>query len=241
MVLPDADLGRAVPALLGSAFGCAGQRCLAGSVLVAVGDKARQDAVVEAVVKGAQAMKLGSGFDPEASLCPLNAPEARDRVVRWIGKGVEEGATLLLDGRGAAPASHPHGCFVGPTIFDGVDPDTMSIAREEIFGPVIAIVRCATLDDAISTANKARFGNSASIFTTDGAAVRTFRSRIQCGMLGINLGVPAPFAAFSFRGWKESAFGVTGQHGADAVDFYTQKKVVTERWFGAEAPKGGWC
>jgi malonate-semialdehyde dehydrogenase (acetylating)/methylmalonate-semialdehyde dehydrogenase len=239
IVLPDADIEKSMPALVGSAFGCAGQRCLAGSVLVAVGDRARQDAVVKSFVAAAQKLVLGDGMDESATLSPLISAEQRDRVVGWIDRGVKEGATLVLDGRDKKVAARPNGNFVGPTIFDSVQPE-MAIAREEVFGPVVAVVRARDLGEAIDISNFSRYGNSASVFTTDGAAARVFRSRIHCGMLGINVGVPAPMAMFSFGGWKRSIFGDLGTYGPDAVEFYTHKKVVTERWFGAEAPKDGW-
>lgn len=241
IVMPDADLKKAIPALIGSCFGCAGQRCLAGSILAPVGDKARQDEVVEAFVAAARGLKLGSGLDAATQLGPVINTESRDRIVGWIGRAESEGAKLVLDGRGAVCESRPHGCFVGATVFDHVDPAKHAIAFAEVFGPVIAVQRAATLDEAIVASNKTPYGNSASIFTNDGAAVRTFRARIQAGMLGVNVGVPAPMAVMtSFRGWKASSFGVTGAYGEDAITFYTHKKVVTERWFGAEAPKDGW-
>jgi malonate-semialdehyde dehydrogenase (acetylating)/methylmalonate-semialdehyde dehydrogenase len=239
IVLPDADLPRSVPALIGSCFGCAGQRCLAGSVLVAVGDAARQDAIVDAFVQSAKALKLGDGLDESATLCPVLNPEQRQRILAAVERGVDEGARLLLDGRGVTVPARPRGCFVGPTIFDGVRPE-MFVAREEIFGPVVTVLRAKDLDEAITLSNKSRYGNSVSLFTQSGSAARRFRERIQAGMLGINLGVPAPMAFFSFGGWKQSIFGDLGTHGPDAVAFYTRKKVVTERWFGAEAPKDGW-
>jgi len=239
IVLPDADLSRSLPALIGSCFGCAGQRCLAGSVLVAVGDRARQDAVVDGFIKAAGELKLGDGFDESASLGPVLNPESRSRIFEAIGKGVQEGAKLVLDGRKASVSSLPHGCFVGPTVFDGVTPD-MFVAREEIFGPVVSVLRAQDLDEAINLTNRSRYGNSVSLFTQSGAAGREFRARIQAGMLGINVGVPAPMAFFSFGGWKGSVFGDLHAHGPDAVAFYTRKKVITERWFGAEAPKDGW-
>lgn len=239
IVLPDADLPKSVPALIGSCFGCAGQRCLAGSVLVAVGDRARQDAVVDAFVQGARELKLGDGFDESATLCPVVNPEHKAKIVASISRGVEEGARLLLDGRGASVPARPNGCFVGPTVFDNVDSE-MFVMREEIFGPVVCVLRAKDLDEAINLANRTRYGNSVSLFTQSGAAARAFRERIQAGMLGINLGVPAPMAFFSFAGWKGSIFGDLGTHGPDAIAFYTKKKVVTERWFGAETPKEGW-
>ena len=239
IVLPDADLPKSVPALIGSCFGCAGQRCLAGSVLVAVGERSRQDAIVSAFVQAARDLKLGDGLDESATLCPVVNAEQKSRIIAGITRGVEEGAKLLLDGRNAAVAAHPNGCFVGPTIFDNVTTE-MFVCREEIFGPVVSVLRAQDLDEAITLANRTRYGNSVSLFTQSGSAARAFRERIQAGMLGINLGVPAPMAFFSFSGWKGSIFGDLGTHGADGIAFYTKKKVVTERWFGAETPKEGW-
>lgn len=239
IVLPDADLQRSMAALIGACFGCAGQRCLAGSVLVAVGDQAQQDAVIDGFVSAARQLRLGDGFDEAATLCPVLNVEQRQRILASIERGVQEGAKLLLDGRGAGAPGRPHGCFVGPTVFDHVRPD-MFVAREEIFGPVVSVLRAQDLDEAIRLANRSRYGNSVSLFTQSGAAARQFRERIQAGLLGVNLGVPAPMAFFSFGGWKGSMFGDLNAHGPDAVAFYTRKKVVTERWFGAEAPKDGW-
>ena len=239
VVMPDADLARSLPALIGSFFGCAGQRCLAGSVLVPVGDRARQDAVVDAFVAAARAIRLGRGTDPSAGMGPLHSPEHRDRVVAWIDRGVADGAKLLLDGRAARAEGLPHGGFTGPTVFDDVAPEA-AIAREEIFGPVAVVLRAADLDGAIAHIRRSPYGNSASIFTASGAAARAFRERVPCGMLGVNLGVPAPPAFFSFGGWKGSLFGDLHAHGPDAVAFFTRRKVVTERWYGAERPVEGW-
>lgn len=239
IILPDADLERGLPALIGSCFGCAGQRCLAGSVLVAVGDGARQEAVVEAFVGAASQLRPGDGLDESATLCPVVNPEQERRVREAIDRGVAEGARLRLDGRAVSVPQRPRGCFVGPTVFDKVTPD-MFVGHEEIFGPVVSVLRAHDLDEAITLTNRSRYGNSVSLFTQSGAAARAFRERIQAGMLGINLGVPAPMAFFSFGGWKQSIFGDLHAHGPDAVAFYTRKKVVTERWFGAEAPKDGW-
>jgi malonate-semialdehyde dehydrogenase (acetylating)/methylmalonate-semialdehyde dehydrogenase len=239
LVLPDADLPRSLPALIGSCFGCAGQRCMAGSVLLAVGDRPRQDGVVEAFVRAAQQLRAGDGLDESATLCPVLGPDQRRRILAAIERGLAEGARLVLDGRHLTVAEAPRGCFVGPTVLDEVSPE-MTIAREEVFGPVVSVLRAADLDEAIGLANRNRYGNSVSLFTQSGAAARTFRERIQAGMLGINLGVPAPLAFFSFAGWKQSLFGDLGTQGADAVAFYTRKKVVSERWFGAETPRDGW-
>jgi malonate-semialdehyde dehydrogenase (acetylating)/methylmalonate-semialdehyde dehydrogenase len=239
VVMPDADLPRSVPALVGACYGCAGQRCLAGSVLVAVGSKAEQDETVAAFVQGARELKAGDGLDESATLCPVVSQEHRQRVLDAIERGLREGARLALDGRGLAVGGRPHGCFVGATVFDDVSPE-MFVAREEIFGPVVSVLRARDLSEALTLVNRSRYGNSVSLFTRSGAAAREFRARVQAGMLGINLGVPAPMAFFSFGGWKESFFGDLGTHGLDGVAFYTRKKVVTERWFGAEAPREGW-
>ena len=239
IVLPDADLERSLPALIGSCFGCAGQRCLAGSVLVVVGTGQEQNHMVERFVASAGELKLGDGLDETATLCPVVSMDQRRRIVEAIERGVREGAKLVLDGRGVKVPQRPRGCFIGPSVLDHVTPD-MSVGREEIFGPVVSVMRAENLDEAIRLSNRSRHGNSVSLFTQSGAAGREFRARIQAGMLGINLGVPAPMAFFSFAGWKASIFGDLGTHGQDAVDFYTHKKVVTERWFGAEAPKDGW-
>lgn len=239
IVLPDADLERSVPALIGSCYGCAGQRCLAGSVLVPVGSRTQQDAVVEAFVRAARGLKLGDGLDEATGMGPVVNPEQRRRVLDGIERGIGEGARLVLDGRQPAVPAGTEGCFVGPTVFDDVAPE-MFVAREEIFGPVVSVLRAGSLDEAIALTNRSRYGNSVSLFTKSGAAAREFRARIQAGMLGINLGVPAPMAFFSFGGWKQSFFGDLHAHGRDAVAFCTRKKVVTERWFGAEAPREGW-
>ncbi len=239
LVLPDADHERSVPALIGACFGCAGQRCLAGSVLVPVGPAARQDAVINAFVRAASALRLGDGLDEMATMGPVLNSEQLRRIREAIERGVAEGARLVLDGRGVSAPSRPRGCFLGPTVFDAVRPD-MFLAREEIFGPVVSVVRANDLDEAITISNRSRYGNSVSLFTQSGSAARAFRARIDAGMLGINLGVPAPMAFFSFGGWKQSLFGDLHAHGPDAVAFYTRKKVVSERWFGAETPKEGW-
>jgi malonate-semialdehyde dehydrogenase (acetylating)/methylmalonate-semialdehyde dehydrogenase len=239
LVMPDADLDRSMPALIGACFGCAGQRCLAGSVLVAIGAKARQDQVVDAFVQSARDLKLGDGADDSTAMGPVLNPDQRQRILDAIERGIQEGSRLILDGRGASVPTRPRGCFIGPTVFDDVSPDAF-VAREEIFGPVVSVFRARDLDDAIRLSNRSRYGNSVSLFTQSGAAAREFRSRSQAGMLGINLGVPAPMAFFSFGGWKKSFFGDLNAHGPDAVAFYTRKKVVTERWFGAEAPREGW-
>jgi malonate-semialdehyde dehydrogenase (acetylating)/methylmalonate-semialdehyde dehydrogenase len=239
IVLPDADLKRSLPALIGSCFGSAGQRCLAGSVLVVVGDRARQDAVVNAFIRSAGELKLGDGLDDTATLGPVVNPKEEKRIRAAIERGVTEGARLRLDGRSRTVSHRPRGCFLGATVFDEVTPE-MFVGREEIFGPVVSVMRAPDLDAAITLTNRSRYGNTACLFTQSGAAARTFRERIQAGMLGINVGVPAPMAFFPFGGWKNSTYGDHYAQ-ADAVAFYTRKKVITERWFGSEAPKDGWA
>jgi malonate-semialdehyde dehydrogenase (acetylating) / methylmalonate-semialdehyde dehydrogenase len=239
LVLPDADLERSLPGLIGSCFGSAGQRCLAGSVLVVVGDRVRQDAVVNAFIRSASELKLGDGLDETATLCPVVNSVEEKRIRVAIERGVTEGARLRLDGRSQAVPDRPRGCFLGPTVFDDVTPE-MSVGREELFGPVVSVMRAPDLDAAITLTNRSRYGNTVSLFTQSGAAARTFRERIQVGMLGINLSVPAPMAFFPFGGWKNSLYGDLYAQGGDAVAFYTRKKVITEHWFGAEAPKDGW-
>ncbi|QEH31869.1 Methylmalonate semialdehyde dehydrogenase [acylating] [Aquisphaera giovannonii] len=239
LVLPDADLGRILPEMIGSCFGSAGQRCLAVSVLVVVGDRARQHAVVDAFLRAAGELTPGDGLDEAATLCPVVNPEALERIRAAIERGVGEGARLRLDGRSRAAPQRPRGCFLGATVLDDVTPE-MFVGREEIFGPVVSVMRAPDLDAAITMANRSRYGNTACLFTQSGASARIFRERIQAGMLGINVAVPAPMGFFPFGGWKDSIYGYHNTQGADAVAFYTRKKVITDRWPGAEAPEGGW-
>jgi malonate-semialdehyde dehydrogenase (acetylating)/methylmalonate-semialdehyde dehydrogenase len=226
IVAEDADLDSAVPAILGSAFGAAGQRCLAGSVCVIAGDEARQAEVREALRSAAEGLSIGPGADPGTDVCPMVAPEARERAEAAVATAESEGSTVLLDGRiGGGEA----GSMLGPTLVDVSDPES-ELAREEIFGPVLALVSTPDLDTAIEFANGSRYGNAGSIFTTSGAAARAYRWGIEAGMLGVNIGVPAPVAWFPFSGWKDSIDGDLHANGRDAVDFYTRKKVVTSRW-----------
>jgi malonate-semialdehyde dehydrogenase (acetylating)/methylmalonate-semialdehyde dehydrogenase len=227
VVLPDADLDATVESILTSAFGCAGQRCLAGSNLFAVGDIA--EPLAKSLCAAAGRLKLGPGIDPSTKMGPVITAQAKDRVCGYVDAGLRAGARLRLDGRKTEVAACPKGYFVGPTIFDEVMPE-MSIAREEIFGPVVTILRVKSLDEAIERVNASPFGNSASLYTTSGGASRVFRKRVEAGMLGINLGVPAPMAFFPFSGWKGSFFGDLHAQGKDAIDFYTRRKVVTSRW-----------
>ncbi len=226
LVAADADLEVAVPAIMGSAFGAAGQRCLAGSVCVVVGDAARQAEVREGLRDAAQRLSTGAGADPGTDVCPMVSPESRERAEAAIAAAETEGAELVLDGRlGGGDA----GALLGPTLVRVSDPES-ELAREEIFGPVLALVEVPDLDAAISFANGSRYGNAGSIFTTSGATARAYRWGIEAGMLGVNVGVPAPVAWFPFSGWKDSIDGDLHANGTDAVDFYTRKKVVTARW-----------
>jgi malonate-semialdehyde dehydrogenase (acetylating)/methylmalonate-semialdehyde dehydrogenase len=227
VVMPDADLNTTVESILASAFGCAGQRCLAGSNVFAVGDIA--EPLAKSLCAAAARLKLGPGIDPSTKMGPVITAQAKDRVHGYVDAGLQAGARLRLDGRRADVAACPDGYFVGPTIFDEVVPE-MAIAREEIFGPVVTLLRVKSLDEAIERVNASPFGNSASLYTTSGGAARVFRKRIEAGMLGINLGVPAPMAFFPFSGWKGSFFGDLHAQGKDAIDFYTRRKVVTSRW-----------
>jgi malonate-semialdehyde dehydrogenase (acetylating) / methylmalonate-semialdehyde dehydrogenase len=226
IVAQDADLDSAVPAIIGSAFGAAGQRCLAGSVCVIAGDEARQTEVREALRSAAAKLNTGPGADPGTDVCPMVAPEARERAEAAVSAAEADGSSVLLDGRiGGGEA----GGLLGPTLVDVADPES-ELAREEIFGPVLALVGVPDLDAAIEFANGSRYGNAGSIFTTSGAAARAYRWDIEAGMLGVNIGVPAPVAWFPFSGWKDSIDGDLHANGRDAVDFYTRKKVVTSRW-----------
>lgn len=226
-VLPDVDLESAVESIISSVLGCAGQRCLAGSNVVAVGEVANP--LVDALSAHAARLKLGSGLDPETTLGPVITSSAKERVVGYVESGARAGAKLVEDGRSKRAAGLERGYFLGPTIFDHVEFE-MAIAREEIFGPVLNVLRAPDLDTAIERVNGSPFGNSASIYTRSGAAVQRFRQRIEAGMLGVNLGVPAPPPFFPFSGWKESFFGDLHAQGKDAIEFYTRRKVITSRW-----------
>jgi malonate-semialdehyde dehydrogenase (acetylating) / methylmalonate-semialdehyde dehydrogenase len=227
VVMPDADLARAVPAMLGSAFGNAGQRCLAGSVAVLVGDGERQDAVRDALVDEAAKLTLGPGADPETDVSPLVAPEPRQRIVDAVGRAEGEGAEVLLDGRGAAPG--PAQTLMGPTIVEVGDAES-ELPREELFGPLLTLVRVPDLEAALRFVNGSRYGNASAIFTSSGEAARAYRYGVEAGMVGVNVGVPAPVAWFPFVGWKDSMEGDLHANGRDAVEFYTRKKVLTSRW-----------
>lgn len=226
VVMPDAAPDATVSGVLGSAFGAAGQRCLAGSLLVLVGSEAEQDAALDRIVAGARELRVGPGADPGTDVCPLVSPEARERVEGEIVDAVGAGAQLVLDGRGDGG---PGGAELGPTIIDRAPLDSRAV-REELFGPVLTVVRVADLGEAIERVNESRYGNASAIFTSSGEAARTYRYGAGAGMVGVNVGVPAPVAWFPFSGWKDSLEGDLHATGFDAIDFYTRKKVVTSRW-----------
>src|SRR5215211_1899265 len=230
VVMPDADLEAAAQGVFSSAFSNGGQRCLAGSVGVAVGGIG--DELVEKLTQLAREAEVGSGLnaamDSGTGITPVTSAQAKERIVGYISKGEEEGARLVFDGR-SGNGEESEGFFLGPTIFDHVTPE-MELAQEEIFGPVLTVERMEDLDEAIRTINESRYGNAAAIFTRDGAAARKFRREVECGMIGINISVPAPVAFFPFTGWKDSFFGDLHATGRDGVEFYTERKVVIERW-----------
>lgn len=227
VVMPDADLDRAVPGLITSFFGCAGERCLAGSVLVAVGDV--YEPLKERFAAAARDLTVGNPMDETVQMGPVISQQHKERVTAHIEAGLEEGASLILDGRDIAIEGCERGYFVGPTILDDVSPD-MSIAKEEIFGPVPSLMRVGGLSEALDIIDRSPYGNAASIYTSSGAAAREFKYRVRCGNIGINVGVAAAMAFFPFGGTKESFFGDLHGQGQDAVDFFTEKKVVISRW-----------
>jgi malonate-semialdehyde dehydrogenase (acetylating)/methylmalonate-semialdehyde dehydrogenase len=226
VVMPDAVLDKSIPNIMGSSFGSAGQRCLAGSLAVTVADAGER--ALLAIAEGARALRVGNGLDDGIDVGPVISDAARDRIVASIQRGVDEGARLVVDGRGAA--ENRQGFFVGPTVFAGVE-TTMSIAKTEIFGPVLGVIAVETLDQALQIIEGLPYGNAASIFTENGKAAREFRYRAPVGNVGVNVGVAAPMAYFPFSGWKESFFGTLHGQGRDAIDFFTDRKVVVTRWF----------
>jgi len=225
LVMPDADLEKTVPAVIASAFGQAGERCLAGSVVIAIEPGA--DRLVARLADAVRTLPVGAADDATTEVGPVIRADHRDRVLRWIAEGEAAGAVVAA--RGPTPP-RVGGFYVAPVLFDRVRPE-MPIAQEEIFGPVLSVIRAGSLSEAIAIANRSRYGNAAAIFTRDGGAARTFVHSIEAGMLGVNVGVPAPAAYFPFAGWKGSFYGDLHATGRDAIDFYTRKKVVTSRWF----------
>ena len=227
VVMPDADLDVTVDALISSCFGSAGERCLAGSVVVPVGEA--YEPLKARLLEAASRLKLGYGLDESTQLGPVISRAHLERVHRYIEQGVKEGARLLLDGRDPKVPEYPEGFFVGATIFDEAKPD-MVIANEEIFGPVAVLMQVQRFDDALHLIDANHYGNSASLFTTSGRWAREFQHRVVCGNIGINLGVPAPVAPFPFSGMKDSFFGDLHGQGMDGINFFTERKVVISRW-----------
>jgi malonate-semialdehyde dehydrogenase (acetylating)/methylmalonate-semialdehyde dehydrogenase len=228
IIMPDADMDQVVDALVGAAYGSAGERCMALSVAVPVG-KAAADALVKKLIPRVEALKIGLSSDAGADYGPLVTKEALNRVKSYIGAGVEEGAKLLVDGRGFKMQGFEDGFFIGGTLFDHVTPE-MKIYKEEIFGPVLAVVRAETYEAALRLPNEHEYGNGTAIFTRDGDAARDFCARVQVGMVGVNVPIPVPIAYHTFGGWKRSGFGDLNQHGPDSIRFYTKTKTVTSRW-----------
>ncbi|MEK7239759.1 MAG: CoA-acylating methylmalonate-semialdehyde dehydrogenase [Gemmatimonadota bacterium] len=233
VVLPDADLDQVIESLMGAAYGSAGERCMAISVAVVVGH-ATADALVPRLADRVATLRVGAPTDAASDMGPLVTAAHRDRVRGFIDQGVREGAQLVVDGR-AHKATTGHGFFLGGSLFDRVT-EAMEIYREEIFGPVLCVVRVDTPEQALTLCNAHRYGNGVAIFTRSGGAAREFARRVQCGMVGINVSIPVPLAFYSFGGWKESAFGDHNQHGMDGIRFYTRLKTITTRWpAGADA------
>jgi malonate-semialdehyde dehydrogenase (acetylating)/methylmalonate-semialdehyde dehydrogenase len=236
VVMPDADLEQAADALVGAAYGSAGERCMAVSVAVAVGDIA--DALVERVRTRARALKIDDGEAPGADMGPIVTPAAKDRIEGYIAAGVREGASLLLDGRGLTVPGRENGFFLGATLFDHVTPE-MSIYRDEIFGPVLCVVRVPTFADAVALVNDHAYGNGVACFTRDGATAHAFAQHVRIGMVGINVPIPVPMAWHSFGGWKQSLFGDHHAYGEEGVRFYTRYKSIMQRWpdSGSKGPE----
>ncbi len=235
VAMPDAVVAKSVEGIVGSAFGAAGQRCMAGSVLVCVG--AARERLLPALVERARGVAVGPGADESVELGPVISAAARERIAAAIGRATEAGAELLLDGRAQDPG--PAGTLLGPTILAAVDPASEA-GSEEIFGPVLSVIEVETLAEAIEVVNGSRFGNGTSIFTESGAAARRYRRDVEAGMIGVNIGVAAPVAFFPFSGWKDSFLGDLHAHGPDAVEFYTRKKTVTSRWYSGGEESGGY-
>ncbi|MEP6920132.1 MAG: CoA-acylating methylmalonate-semialdehyde dehydrogenase, partial [bacterium] len=227
VILPDADLETTTQIVSDSAFGCAGQRCLAVSVAITVGDA--RHTFRDAIAASAEGIKVGYGLEEASQMGPVITGASKKRIEELISKGKSEGASVLLDGRGASVTNHERGNFLKPTVLDNV-PAGGELAKTEIFGPVLSLVHADTVDEALAILSQSLYGNAASIFTTSGAAARKFRYEVEAGNVGINIGVAAPMAYFPFSGWKDSFLGVMHSQGRDAIEFYTEKKVVIERW-----------
>jgi malonate-semialdehyde dehydrogenase (acetylating)/methylmalonate-semialdehyde dehydrogenase len=228
IVMPDADMNQAVDALMGAAYGAAGERCMAVSVAVPVG-KTTADRLMEKLIPRVESLKIGPSTDPNADYGPLVTREALQRVRNYVDVGIKEGATLAVDGRGFKMQGYENGFYMGGCLFDNVTKD-MRIYKEEIFGPVLSVVRAHDFDEALSLPSDHEYGNGVAIFTRDGDSAREFAAKVNVGMVGINVPIPVPVAYFSFGGWKRSGFGDLNQYGTDSVRFYTKTKTVTSRW-----------
>jgi malonate-semialdehyde dehydrogenase (acetylating)/methylmalonate-semialdehyde dehydrogenase len=228
IIMPDADLDQAADALIGAGYGSAGERCMAISVAVPVG-KATADALMDKLIPRVETLKVGPSTDPSADLGPLVTKAHLDKVRSYVGLGVQEGAKLVVDGRDFKMQGYENGFYMGGCLFDEVKPD-MRIYKEEIFGPVLSVVRAKNYDEALRLPSEHEYGNGVAIYTRDGDAARDFASRVNVGMVGINVPIPVPLAYYTFGGWKASGFGDLNQHGPDAVRFYTKTKTVTSRW-----------
>ena len=236
VVMPDADIGNAISALMGAAYGSCGERCMAIPLVVAVGD-ATADAVVAGLKVEIAKMKVGPGTDARNDMGPLITRQHLEKVSGYVDQGVAQGATLVVDGRGLRVSGHEDGYFIGPCLFDHVQPG-MTIYQEEIFGPVLGVMRVNTLQDAINLIDAHEYGNGTCIFTRDGEAARYFTDNILVGMVGVNVPLPVPVAYHSFGGWKRSLFGDLSAYGPDAVRFYTKRKTITQRWPSAGVREG---
>ncbi len=227
VIMPDADMDMAARITADSAFGCAGQRCLAGSLVITVGEA--RGAFTEAIVEAARKRVVGYGLNEKVQMGPVITQQSKARIEHFIGQGEKEGGRVLADGRGTIIKGYENGSFVRPTVLDNVSPQS-EVAITEIFGPVLGLIHVDSIDDAINLVNSSRYGNMACIFTGSGAAARKFRYEAEVGNMGINIGIAAPMAFFPFSGWKDSHFGDLHGQSLDAVEFFTQKKVVAERW-----------
>lgn len=228
VVMPDADMDQASNAIVGAAYGSAGERCMAISVVVAVGNQTA-DALIAKMAPQIRAMKIDAGDIAGTDMGPLISIAHRQRVLDAIEKGVNEGARLVIDGRNFKHPQYPQGFFMGPCLFDEVN-EQMSVYQNELFGPVLVVVRVNTFDEALELVNKHQYGNGTAIFTRDGFSAREYTQRVQVGMVGINIPIPVPIANHPFGGWKNSAFGDTNMHGAESIHFYTRRKTVTSKW-----------
>jgi malonate-semialdehyde dehydrogenase (acetylating)/methylmalonate-semialdehyde dehydrogenase len=228
IVMPDADLNQAVDALIGSGYGSAGERCMAVSVAVPVGKKTA-DALMQKLIPRVESLKIGPSSDPQADLGPLVTRAHLDKVKSYVDIGVKEGAKLVVDGRGFKLQGYENGNFMGGCLFDDVTPD-MRIYKEEIFGPVLCVVRAKDYEEAVRLPSEHDYGNGVAIFTRDGDTARDFSERVNVGMVGVNFAIPVPLSYYTFGGWKRSGFGDLNQHGPDSIRFYTKTKTVTSRW-----------